>query len=87
MGRTSLDKVKSSWRIKSSTRQYFNDLALEAGFKYADEGAPGELLDAIADGDPGTLLLVIELLAKRKEVPTKRSRKPKSKPKNLPDTP
>ena len=50
MPRKKLDKVQSHWRVKTTTVETLSELARVLGYEYADKGAVGELLDAIADG-------------------------------------
>lgn len=57
MGRKPLGKVQKHFRIKESTADRLNQIAIELGYVFGvkKDGkvipATGELLDAIADGD------------------------------------
>jgi hypothetical protein len=57
MPRKKLNKVQSHWRVKPETRDTLSNIAKALGYEYHNEGAVGEMLDAIADGD---ILLVLK---------------------------
>lgn len=51
MGRKKLNRIKVQVRINEGTHEKIKEISKKLGYTYSEEGAIGQMLDAIADGE------------------------------------